>query len=216
MSRLVSSSVQQVIGISLYPMRSSRRMVSWDILVALRHFTQHGKDIRIDTMIRNTIVALVLLLSPALASAALIDVTVQSFGGSYNGSYWEDTGAGTYNTETTEILYTSVGSGVVGSDYIEATTEARALGLIAEYTIIACTSEGSYLCSSVGGGSQQAIGIANTVDESGSGYLVANYSGLTTTTQISPVPLPAAAWLFISAIAGLAGAKRLSRSKGSA
>ena len=30
---------------------------------------------------------------------------------------------------------------------------------------------------------------------------------------ISPVPLPAAAWLFISAIAGLAGAKRLSRSK---
>ena len=32
----------------------------------------------------------------------------------------------------------------------------------------------------------------------------------------SPVPLPAAAWLFISAIAGLAGAKRMSRSKGSA
>lgn len=31
----------------------------------------------------------------------------------------------------------------------------------------------------------------------------------------SAVPLPAAAWLFISAIAGLAGAKRLSRSKGS-
>jgi hypothetical protein len=33
---------------------------------------------------------------------------------------------------------------------------------------------------------------------------------------VSAVPLPAAAWLFISAIAGLAGAKRLSRSKGSA
>ena len=33
---------------------------------------------------------------------------------------------------------------------------------------------------------------------------------------VSPVPLPAAAWLFISAIAGLVGAKRLSRSKGSA
>ena len=29
----------------------------------------------------------------------------------------------------------------------------------------------------------------------------------------SPVPLPAAAWLFISAIAGLAGAQRMSRSK---
>ena len=34
-----------------------------------------------------------------------------------------------------------------------------------------------------------------------------------TPAAVSPVPLPAAAWLFISAIAGLAGAKRLSRSK---
>jgi len=34
--------------------------------------------------------------------------------------------------------------------------------------------------------------------------------------SVSAVPLPAAAGLFISAIAGLAGAKRLSRSKGSA
>ena len=194
-------------------------MVSRYIRVALLHFTQHCKDVRIDTMIRNTIVALLLLLSPTLASAALIDVTVQSFGGSYNGYYWEATGAGTYNTETTEILYTSVGSGVTGYDggaYIEATTAARALGLIAEYTMIACTPEANYICSFVGGGSQQAIGIANTVDESGSGYLVGSYFGAEITTQISPVPLPAAAWLFISAIAGLAGAKRLSRSKGSA
>ena len=38
----------------------------------------------------------------------------------------------------------------------------------------------------------------------------------TVTASVSAVPLPAAAWLFISAIAGLAGAKRLSRSKGSA
>jgi hypothetical protein len=36
------------------------------------------------------------------------------------------------------------------------------------------------------------------------------------TARVSAVPLPAAAWLFLSAIAGLAGAKRLSRSKGSA
>ena len=34
--------------------------------------------------------------------------------------------------------------------------------------------------------------------------------------DVSAVPIPAAAWLFISAIAGLAGAKRLSQSKGSA
>ena len=35
-------------------------------------------------------------------------------------------------------------------------------------------------------------------------------------SAVSDVHLPAAAWLFISAIAGLAGAKRLSRSKASA
>jgi hypothetical protein len=39
---------------------------------------------------------------------------------------------------------------------------------------------------------------------------------LVTPSDIPPVPLPAAAWLFISAIAGLAGAKRMSRPKGSA
>ena len=36
---------------------------------------------------------------------------------------------------------------------------------------------------------------------------------VSTVSAVSAVPLPAAAWLFISAIAGLAGAKRLSRSK---
>jgi len=36
---------------------------------------------------------------------------------------------------------------------------------------------------------------------------------VTAFANVSSVPLPAAAWLFLSAIAGLAGAKRLSRSK---
>ena len=38
-------------------------------------------------------------------------------------------------------------------------------------------------------------------------------AGVINTSNASVVPLPAAAWLFISAIAGLAGAKRLSREK---
>jgi hypothetical protein len=38
-------------------------------------------------------------------------------------------------------------------------------------------------------------------------------AGVINTSNASVVPLPAAAWLFISAIAGLAGAKRLSRAK---
>jgi len=45
---------------------------------------------------------------------------------------------------------------------------------------------------------------------------VTNTYAVWSPTAVSAVPLPAAAWLFISAIAGLAGAKRLSRSKGSA
>ena len=54
-----------------------------------------------------------------------------------------------------------------------------------------------------------STGVSTYVGDPSFGYS----SGL---ANISPVPLPAAAWLFISAIAGLAGAKRLSRSKGSA
>ena len=46
--------------------------------------------------------------------------------------------------------------------------------------------------------------------------LVDDVYAVWTPAAVSAVPLPAAAWLFISAIAGLAGAKRLSRSKGSA
>jgi hypothetical protein len=42
------------------------------------------------------------------------------------------------------------------------------------------------------------------------------YSAQTFGPSVSAVPLPAAAWLFISAIAGLAGAKRLSGSKSNA
>jgi hypothetical protein len=45
------------------------------------------------------------------------------------------------------------------------------------------------------------------------GAFVGGALNVTTFANVSSVPLPAAAWLFMSAIAGLAGAKRLSRSK---
>jgi hypothetical protein len=38
-------------------------------------------------------------------------------------------------------------------------------------------------------------------------------AGVINTSSASVVPIPAAAWLFISAIAGLTGAKRMSSSK---
>jgi hypothetical protein len=63
-------------------------------------------------------------------------------------------------------------------------------------------------------------GLDNGSDTTSRVYAIATPSGVPfpifPIATPSPVPLPAAAWLFISAIAGLAGAKRLSRSKGSA
>ena len=55
-----------------------------------------------------------------------------------------------------------------------------------------------------------------TINEDWMWKLDYGLDGSSVTATVSPVPLPAAAWLFISAIAALAGAKRLSRSKGSA
>ena len=48
------------------------------------------------------------------------------------------------------------------------------------------------------------------------GAFVGGALNVTAFANVSSVPLPAAAWLFMSAIAGLAGAKRLSRSKSTA
>jgi hypothetical protein len=69
-----------------------------------------------------------------------------------------------------------------------------------------------------------AVGLALDTDFDYFGYTidsnqleeVVNAGVVNTSTTPSAVPLPAAAWLFISAIAGLTGAKRMSRSKATA
>jgi hypothetical protein len=196
-------------------------MVSRYIRVALLHFTQHCKDVKIDTMIRNTIVALVLLLSAASVNAALIPVNVEVTG-IQDGYFYQGYGVGTYNIDTTEILVTHSGAGVTfygGDYYLEGETEI--LGLLVRERALSCAPTDIFLCTSglsYEGADRQVA--SNTVNEFGSGTVIGVISNqfytAQTTYSISPVPLPAAAWLFISAIAGLAGAKRLSRSKGSA
>ena len=58
----------------------------------------------------------------------------------------------------------------------------------------------------------ESIAWIRVEDQSANGNTI-SIDNLTKESYLSVVPLPAAAWLFMSAIAGLAGAKRMSRSK---
>jgi hypothetical protein len=189
-------------------------MVSRYIGVALRHFTQHGKDIRIDTMIRNTIVALVLLLSAASVNAALIPINVEltHIQGPWG---YQGSGVGTYNSDTTEMLFTISGSGFTayGGDY-QVEIESEILGLLVREQALSCTPTDIFLCTNLvdlyDWTDRQVA--SNTVNEFGSGTVsgvISNeFYNAQTTYNISPVPLPAAAWLFGSALLGLIGYSR--------
>jgi hypothetical protein len=173
---------------------------------------------RIDTMIRNTIVALVMLLSAASVNAALIPINVEvtHIQGAYG---YQGYGVGTYNSDTTEMLFTHSGSGFTfyGGDH-QLEIESEILGLLVREQALSCTPTDIFLCTNLVPYDWTDRQVAsNTVNEFGSGtvsgVIFNEFYNVQTTYSISPVPLPAAAWLFISAIAGLAGAKRLSRSK---
>ena len=169
-------------------------------------------------MIRNTIVALVLLLSAASVNAALIPINVEVtvIEGAYG---YQGYGVGTYNSDTTEMLFAHSGGGFTfyGGDY-QLEVESEILGLLVREQVLSCTPTDIFLCTTFNLYDWTERQVAsNTVNEFGSGTVsgvISNeFYNAQTTYSISPVPLPAAAWLFISAIAGLAGAKRLSRSK---
>jgi hypothetical protein len=183
--------------------------------MALLHFTtQHGKDIRIDTMIRNTIVALVLLLSAASVNAALIPINVEltHIQGPWG---YQGSGVGTYNSDTTEMLFTISGSGFTayGGDY-QVEIESEILGLLVREQALSCTPTDIFLCTNLvdlyDWTDRQVA--SNTVNEFGSGTVSGVISNewytVQTTYNISPVPLPAAAWLFGSALLGLIGYSR--------
>ena len=164
---------------------------------------------------------------------------VGPFDGTATGSFTYDAGTNTYSN----VNITTTGSGYWGTDncgdsilcgpYIRATdlystlsaTSLQATPTSSDptnaigYYGISMLFVGSGLTDAGGtvnlytAGGTDGEGICATVgcDPTGASAVSAfrGFSG----GSVSAVPLPAAAWLFISAIAGLAGAKRLSRSK---
>ena len=185
-------------------------MIRRYIRAALLHCTQHSKDISIDTMIRNTIVALVLLLSAASVNAALIPINVEltHIQGPWG---YQGSGVGTYNSDTTEMLFTISGSGFTayGGDY-QVEIESEILGLLVREQVLSCTPTDIFLCTTFNLYDWTERQVAsNTVNEFGSGTIsgvISNeFVNAQTTYSISPVPLPAAAWLFGSALLGLIG-----------
>ena len=168
-------------------------------------------------MIRNTMVALVLLLSAASVNAALIRVhaEVTAIAGSQP---YQGYGVGTYNSDTTEILFTHSGAG--GEYQLEA--EVEILGLLLRERVLSCTPTDISTCSLVnlsGWADRQVT--SNTVNEFGfgtvSGVVSSNqFYTAQTTYNISPVPLPAAAWLFGSALLGLIGYSKRKGAKSNA
>jgi hypothetical protein len=136
-----------------------------------------------------------------------VEVTATQGPWGYQGS-----GIGTYNSDTTEMLFTHSGSGFTfyGGDY-QLEAEVEILGLLLREQALSCTPTDIFLCTNLvdlyDWTDRQVA--SNTVNEFGSGTVsgvISNeFYNAQTTYNISPVPLPAAAWLFGSALLGLIG-----------
>ena len=124
-----------------------------------------------------------------------------------------------------------------GTETLSIKGKVKGLGITTRQTLLSSTMDDfSYDYSngntlnffSASGSSALSTNLLSAIGLSGTGFDYFGYSidanslgqvidaGVINTSNASVVPLPAAAWLFISAIAGLASAKRLSRAKGTA
>ena len=175
--------------------------MSSQVRVALLHFTKQLKDIKVDRMIKQT-VALIGLTLCIGANAASIEY---SLSGDLSGGFWYEEGVGFSNVSIQAFLGSY--SHLDGDASLVDITLGISDGPIQQSIIFGAFSPAL---------SAQAPSILD-FEECNIQYRFCGtvISGSAIATP-SAVPLPAAAWLFISAIAGLAGAKRLSRSKGSA
>ena len=124
-----------------------------------------------------------------------------------------------------------------GTETLSIKGKVKGLGITTRQTLLSSTMDDfSYDYSNgntlnffeASGSSALSTNLLSAIGLSGTGFDYFGYSidanslgqvidaGVINTSNASVVPLPAAAWLFMSAIAGLAGAKRMSRAKGTA
>ena len=139
-------------------------------------------------------------------------------GSSADGSYAISDGVMSFSTGTAtlSIQGSIAGLGITNQTLLSSTMDNFLYDYSNSNMINMFTASGSSELSST---LLSAIGLPGTgfdyfgysIDVNSLGQVVD--AGVINTSNASVVPLPAAAWLFISAIAGLTGAKRLSRSK---
>lgn len=169
------------------------------------------------------------LLLASASQAALISVNIDVAGtiaglaaGTSNGAY-----SGTYNDATGQILASGTTNPLTA--YTDATVGSSidVTGLVGTNTVTSCTNNGAPLIDlclgNVGYGVpaiNDSIGIpsampltSNSVDSSGNGVFttvdMSNPSATVSLTYtVAAVPVPAAAWLFGSALLGLTGVAR--------
>ncbi|WP_101756745.1 hypothetical protein [Oceanicoccus sp. KOV_DT_Chl] len=159
-------------------------------------------------MLKKSILLIGLLSSAFTVDAALIDIGAQitSDDNSVTGS-----AIGTYNTDTSQILFASE-SIFVTQDYYGAITAD--VDITGTDGLINVTD-----CADLGGATNVCLEIwmnywldyevlSNSVNTDGFGGITVSNYGAILTYNVAPVPVPAAAWLFSSALIGLAGLKR--------
>lgn len=160
----------------------------------------------------------ILAVAASTASAAVVDVTYSlnaTITGAGTGSQ-TGTGVGTYDTATQLLTLTTTYS-VSNSGLISGSMDQTGQTLVDFSTltgsneVLTCNKTSGLfdLCSFVPSG-PQPISVTGTWD---SFVAVSTFSGATTTqnwavTSVSPIPVPAAAWLFGSAVMGLVGIGR--------
>lgn len=163
------------------------------------------------------------LLSTTAGITVALDAQGRDSAFIFNISSYLSFGAGTVidvinGTDNTTVVWNSTGG------YVSVGENADIIGTVLASTYVS-TGAGSIIAGSgtscggaFSGTSYVTVGANATVGGTGCMGAINNITITDGAAEysVSAVPLPPAAWLFISAIAGLAGAKRLSRSKATA
>jgi hypothetical protein len=163
-----------------------------------------------------------LFLTPGGGEVQGTDINIGALtiaGTSADGSYTVTNGVLSFNTLTNilDIQGSIAGLGIVNQTLLSGTTGDFSYAYNSASNLNFFDASGS---STLSANLLSAVGLdlgtefdyfGYTIDSNQLGEVI--NAGVINTSSASVVPIPAAAWLFISAIAGLTGAKRMSSSK---